>query len=501
MPAFTVVQSSIGPGMIAKAQPPSFSGDIVDFDSLTCGNSGRSDTASCEQVPRIALLTPYTGNNLGDAAIQDAMIANVRLRLPGAQFSGITLNCDNFIERHGSAAFPLHSDDERLRQISRGGVTKELVEGVHSADGSGQKRANVVLMKSVLRRAPVLGPFLKTTYNWGVAAWSESRHCVEGYQFLRTQDLLVVSGGGQLDDEWGGPWRHPFALLKWVILARIARVPCAIASVGVGKVASASSRLFMSAALRLARYRSYRDKNSRKIAADLLPRAARDCIVPDLALSLPSSELPPPAGLRSIARGRTIVAISPIAYAKPGSWPHADRALYERYLQQMAHVISHLLERDYFLVIVWSALSDESVIPELVERLDPESKERLARQMHIPTISTWQKLVAVLQDVDFLIASRLHSVILGFVTRRPTVAISFDRKVNWVMEDLAQADYLLQILDFRAEDVIKTLERLALRRSFVTDEIDAYRHQIFGVSALQYDILAGLALASGRCVI
>src|ERR1700722_1299827 len=60
-----------------------------------------------EPRPRIALLTPYTGGNLGDAAIQDAIIANLQLRLPGAQFSGISLNCDNFVEQHAMDAFPL----------------------------------------------------------------------------------------------------------------------------------------------------------------------------------------------------------------------------------------------------------------------------------------------------------------------------------------------------------------------------------------------------------
>ena len=62
------------------------------------GNAGRL---------RIALLTPYTGANLGDASIQDAMIANLCLRLPDVEFSGISLNCDNFVERHGTDAFPL----------------------------------------------------------------------------------------------------------------------------------------------------------------------------------------------------------------------------------------------------------------------------------------------------------------------------------------------------------------------------------------------------------
>src|ERR1019366_4058919 len=57
--------------------------------------------------PRIALLTPYTGGNLGDAAIQDAMIFNLRRRMPGAQFFGITLDGDNFLRQHGEGAFPL----------------------------------------------------------------------------------------------------------------------------------------------------------------------------------------------------------------------------------------------------------------------------------------------------------------------------------------------------------------------------------------------------------
>ena len=52
-------------------------------------------------------MTPYNGGNLGDAAIQDSMIANLRRRMPGAQFFGITLNCDNFLKQHGVGAFPL----------------------------------------------------------------------------------------------------------------------------------------------------------------------------------------------------------------------------------------------------------------------------------------------------------------------------------------------------------------------------------------------------------
>ena len=182
----------------------------------------------------------------------------------------------------------------------------------------------------VRERMPTLWRYLRTVYSSAGGPWKEIRHWLKGYQFLRTQDLLIVSGGGQLDEEWGGPWGHPYALFKWAVLARIARVPFAVASVGACKITSTFSRLFLSAALSLAQYRSYRDMNSKKAAARLLRRAVLDPVIPDIAFSLPSAEVPPPAGIRSISQGRRVVAISPIAYAKPRIWVCEDSALYER---------------------------------------------------------------------------------------------------------------------------------------------------------------------------
>lgn len=438
----------------------------------------------------MALLTPYTGGNLGDAAIQDAMIANLRRRLAGAQFSGISLNCENFLERHGSGAFPLCVTNRPFYGMSGRSVS----DAPREADARSAKPGLGRLGVGFLKKIPGLRTSLKAVHARIAGVRREIHHSMEGYRFLRTQDLVIVSGGGQLDEEWGGPWGHPWALFKWGVLARLARVPYAIASVGGCKVTSTLSRKFLSSALRMARYRSYRDPHTREIAAGLLGRAARDSVVPDLAFSLPSSELPQPAGIRSISQGRTVVAISPISFAKPGSWPHQDHAVYDRYLGEMARVVSQLLARGYFLVMVWSSLgADKGVVSELLGRLDERSQKRLASQVYIPEIATWKDLVALLFDVDFLVASRLHSTILGFATQTPTVAISFDPKVDWVMEDVGQTDYLLQIRDFKAEDVIGSLDRIELRRDAVVAQIASYRNQIVSASALQYDGLAKLA--------
>jgi polysaccharide pyruvyl transferase WcaK-like protein len=452
-----------------------------------------------EGNPRIALLTPYNGGNLGDAAIQDALIANFRLRLPGARFSGISLNGDNFVERHGTGSFPLCGSDDPFYRMYRGRIEDQAEKDESRARLSGKGGRSSTLLKGVLTRAPALLRWLKTLRALGTRVYRELLHCVGGYRFLRNHDLLVVSGGGQLDEEWGGPWGHPFTLFKWAVMARIARVPYAIASVGACKINSTTSRLFLSAALRMAQYRSYRDKRSREVAAHLLQRAASDTIVPDLAFTLPPFELPLPAGIKSISQGRSIVAISPIAFARPESWPSPNRALHEQYMQQMTEVVSQLLNRGYFLVIVCSSLGDdERVIPDLLERLDNEAKERVARQIYIPKITTWKDLASCLWDVDFLISSRLHSAILGFLTQTPTVTISFDPKVDSVMEDLNQTEYLLHIADFTAKEVMEAFDRIERRSTLVQQQIATYMDQIRSVCALQYDAVAGLVMTHRR---
>jgi len=158
----------------------------------------------------------------------------------------------------------------------------------------------------------------------------------------------------------------------------------------------------------------------------------------------------------------------------------------------MERLSSQLLARDFFLVFVWSSRSDQCVISELLNRLNVTVPEKIARQTYVPAIGTWKDLVAVLRDVDFLVASRLHSTILGFVSQKPTVAISFDPKVDWVMEDVGQTESLLQIRDFTAEEVVEALDRMEKRRNAVTEEIEAYQRQVLSTSALQYDTLARL---------
>src|ERR1700733_14907044 len=161
--------------------------------------------------PRVALLTPYSGGNLGDAAIQDSMISNLRQRMPGVQFLGNTLNCENFLKHHGIGAFPLLATMMPIGGRTRASAA-ETANGLrHSAikPENPKSRVQSRRIRGVLRRVPGLLPAAKRVRPLLARCRQEMRHSLAGYRVLRSQDLLLFSGGGQVDEEYGGEWRRP----------------------------------------------------------------------------------------------------------------------------------------------------------------------------------------------------------------------------------------------------------------------------------------------------
>jgi len=450
-----------------------------------------------EQEIRIALLTPYNGCNLGDAAIQDALMQNLRTRLPNVKFLGISLRCGNFEKTGGIKSFELCASERKFYSILR-----------ESKCGYRNKKCNlfqrqVVKYKEIILKSTswphYLIVILKMPYLIVRTCAREMHHCVNGYRLLRQQDLLIVSGGGQIDEEWGGAYGHPYALFKWSILSRLAGVPCAFSSVGSCKVRSRSARLFLSVALRLACYRSYRDSNSRAIASLLLHSGICDPVVPDLAFSISTMTQERNGRNHDTALDRKIIAISLIAYAKPGRWPSENQALYDRYLIQMASIVTHYLEGGKNLIFVCSSLGDdESVIPDLLELLNEKTKNRIPAQLCVQKVTTWQEFIASIRGVELLIASRLHSAILAAVCNIPIVAISFDSKVDWMMADLGMSEYVVPIQDFVAADVLEVMSRVQECRDRCSERLVLYLSNIQPICERQFDVLADIALGSSR---
>ena len=80
------------------------------------------------------------------------------------------------------------------------------------------------------------------------------------------------------------------------------------------------------------------------------------------------------------------------------------------------------------------------------------------------------------------------------MVEKPTVAISSDPKVDSLMEESGQNDYLLNIHDFSVETVIAALNRLDLNRDLVVRHLAACRAGAIPGFERQYNYLADLCV-------
>lgn len=411
---------------------------------------------------KVVLITPYTGGNLGDAAIQEAVISNVRRRDPDAEIVLVTLAPEFTARLHGVQGFPIG--------LTTFGPGFDLPGLDHSSPP-----ARVGLLTRIRASAKQWRPLrvlwrgtreIGRRLMW-MTGLSEARHIARAFRVARGSSVVVISGGGQLDDYWGGPLRQPYALLKWGLLAKVVGARFVFLSVGHCSLRP-FSRLLVRSALRIADYRSYRDRGSKDLLA-ALPWTLQDPVSPDLAFSYERPAQQSPAA----ARPRKVVGLSPIGYLSHYGWPDHKAEVYDNYVRRLLDFVVELTRRDFATVLFSSDAGDRRVIDEFLHRLagraGPSALERVAQRVTF----TLDELIPELDAVDYVVASRLHGVILSHLRAKPTIAVSYDRKVDAHMDDMGMAEYCLDLHTLQSAPLIDAFSSLVARGEAIQSRLRA----------------------------
>ena len=429
---------------------------------------GRIDELGHADTVKIGLLTPYSGGNLGDGAIQDAVIQNILIRYPTAEIWGFTLNPDDTERRHGIRAFPSAGMGlEYYSLVQRSGNVLPSAVKPDSTERSGKRFSRVAKeAKSLLRKVPRTYGALRAARTMGQSAVAEIKHVALSHRILRDFDALIVSGGGQLNAYWGGAWGQPYVLFKWALISKLTGTRFIFLSVGLGELDTALSRFFVKWALKLASYRSYRDWGSLELLREM-HLGKSDPVLPDLAFSYQ------PVPKRSATNGGQcgkIVGISPIAYLSR-QWPKSDVSFYDRYIEAMASFADKLISQGYTVLFFTTDTPDRRAVRQIMDRLQ-RSKTSLENTVMNPFIDTVNDVICSLDTVDFVVASRLHSVILAHLMHKPVLAVSYDRKVTVYMEEMSQTDCCLDIQLASADKLMGCFQKLVRDARAVIDKID-----------------------------
>ena len=380
---------------------------------------------------KIALLDHVGGGNLGDDATLDAVADNIKRRWPNAEIVAFSMNPDDTVTRHGIMSHPIRRKGWSIG-YKPAGTEATLKEAVRAL--TRKYRAVSYLLKAT-----------NTVVHLPNEVFRELSFLVSSRRNIRSFDLLIISGGGQLTEK-GGPWGFPYTIFKWVILARSAGVRCMFLNVGAGPLTQPLSKFFVTRALLAADYVSLRDDKSQALVYGIGFRGeSRVC--PDNAYGL---EVATTNGSPLEGRAQPKVGFAPMPYPDRREHPaERDQIVYNEFIRKLAIFASWLAGKSYALTMFGTDIGvDPLAIEDLQLALLNHHGITSSHYSVDHSIKSAHDLLATISGMDYVVTCRFHGVVFAHLLNKPVLAIAHHPKVTDIMADLELSSYCVDIRDF-----------------------------------------------------
>jgi polysaccharide pyruvyl transferase CsaB len=275
----------------------------------------------------------------------------------------------------------------------------------------------------------------KTAAQHGIQAvlWSDAFAVLEA---VAGADLVIIGGGGLFHDYWG---IDPNAFLTdnhsgigfyttSAVLAALYAKPLMLYAVGVGPLTSEHSRRFTRVTCDAAQNITVRDLSSRELLESLGVPASKIEVTADPVFAFPLPEKiqnePRPAGAK--------IGISLRNWnlnVHPGFWEAEVATALDRTLQN-----EPTTDIDFypFQRLTGGEMEDDIAVARRVRDL-MKNKERV----HIleDDLSP-ADLLAHMSECSLIVGMRLHALIFGVLANVPVLALSYDPKIDQLMEQI-----------------------------------------------------------------
>jgi len=453
--------------------------------------------AASETHKKIGVFSHGGTKNLGDEALLATVIQNARLRVPGAEVVGFTINPHDTRERHKIPCFPI--------RWSRQSDTPSSAHSSLSVPPSADSTANAHVragashqLKNAIKKIPglptlVLG--LRRFLEGLAAVLAEPKFLLDSYLRLKDVDLLLIAGSQQLNDGYGGAWGFPFTLYKWTLLSKLTGTKVAILSVGAGPISSPLSKFFFKRVLNLVNYRSYRDAISSRLMKSLGIKGNHP-VFPDLVYSF---QLPAPKPASKDTE-RVVVGANPVPFFDGRYWPTSDPARYVEYVQKFAIFADWLGKTGHAVLFFPTQVrADTLTIHDIRQTMNgtAHSPNVLAGQQ----IQTIEDLVSEIFRADFVVANRYHGILISLMMNKPVLGVAYHEKSRALLAQAGQGDYVLNIADFKPEELIERFSAMEANGPAIKKQIAERMAPLRQALDRQYDAvfrLIGIEPASSK---
>jgi len=383
---------------------------------------------------KIGLLDHVGGGNLGDEATLDAVAANIKRRWPNAEIVAFSMNPDDTEARHGIMSHPIRRKRRTIGYKPAGtkATLKETVKALTRKYG-----AVFYLLKALKATNAVV--------SLPGEMFRELSFLVSSRRNIKSFDLLIISGGGQLTEQ-DGPWGFPYTIFKWVVLARSVGVRCMFLNLGAGPLTHPLSKFFVTRALLAADYVSLRDDKSRALAYNIgFTRESQ--VYPDSVYGL---EVATTNAIPLERCAQPIVGFAPMPY--PGLRGYAagkDQIIYDEFIRKLAIFASWIVGQSYALTMFGTDIAvDPLAIEDLQIALLSHHGVTSSQYSVNPSVKSAHDLLATMSGMDYVVTCRFHGVVFAHLLNKPVLAIAHHPKVMDLMTDLELSSYCVDIRDF-----------------------------------------------------
>lgn len=417
---------------------------------------------------RVGVFGHYGHCNLGDEAIIEAVIQNLRSRWPAVSVAGFSMNPEDTARRYGILAYPIRRLDDPTSSNAAPVV----------------KRSPLTPAREFLKRFSLLRTIVhaaRFVVRLPRELWSELVFLGKSYRVAKDVDFFFISGSNQFMDGFGGVWSFPYTLLKWTVLARLAGARVVFLSVGAGPVDSLSSRIMVRTALSLADYVSFRDAASHRLI-DWFGSRGRWRVYPDLAQSFLFERR-----ATTNKGSRPVVGINPMPVYDKRFWDAPDDARYARYVGQLARFSSRLMRERYPIFFFATQSSDEAVIDDVLARLDGDLVTASGAPHRVRRSKTVAEVMHTIQSADIVVATRFHGTILALHAHRPVLGICYYRKTRDVLREMGQEAYAVDLDEIEDAELWRVFEALATNHHEEARKIERKGDEVRALLAEQYD--------------
>lgn len=274
-------------------------------------------------------------------------------------------------------------------------------------------------------------------------------------------DVVVLPGMGLFETDLAQrPWEFPYSLFLVSAAGRLFGTKVAYVSVGATEIAQPVTGRLLRAACRLAQYRSFRDQSSLDAARRMGMAGPDDRVYPDLVFALPVPPArPEPAG---------VVAVGVMAYDGTPDDRHRADEVRSAYVGKMTQLVRSLIDDGQRVRLMIGDFNDLPVVEEILA----DARSRWTGPGEPPVIfeglSTIDDVMDQLSQVDLVVGTRFHTVLVALMLGKPTIAIAYGRKHTELMNQMGVGDWVQQIADLDADLLEKQVAALSTDRARIT---------------------------------